>query len=135
MGAGFYFIDEESHSGPRCHSRRAKRGRESRATARSNGYHARILLGLHSGERAERHSVIGVTNDLARRVYEHKIKAVPSFTSRYDVSLLVWYEEYGDVNDAIAREKALKRWERKWKLRLIEENNPRWFDLYETLNQ
>lgn len=78
---------------------------------------------------------IGVTNDLARRVYEHKTKAVPSFTSRYDVSLLVWYEEYGDVNDAIAREKALKRWERKWKLRLIEENNPRWFDLYETLNQ
>ncbi|MDH7794679.1 putative endonuclease [Beijerinckia sp. GAS462] len=78
---------------------------------------------------------IGVTNDLARRVYEHKTKAVPGFTSRYDVGLLVWYEEYSDVNDAIAREKALKRWERKWKLQLIAATNPQWFDLYETLNR
>lgn len=78
---------------------------------------------------------IGVTNDLGRRVYEHKTGMTPGFTQRYGVSTLVWYETFGDINEAIAREKALKRWERKWKLALIEAMNPDWRDLYEDLNQ
>jgi putative endonuclease len=78
---------------------------------------------------------IGVTNDLARRIHEHKTKATPGFTSRYDVCNLVWYEEHADINDAIAREKSLKRWERKWKLKLIEAANPEWLDLYDILNR
>jgi len=77
---------------------------------------------------------IGVTNDLSRRVYEHKRKQVRGFTSRYKVHVLVWYESYGDVNDAIAREKQLKKWERRWKLELIETLNPTWKDLYLDLN-
>jgi putative endonuclease len=55
---------------------------------------------------------LGVTNDLSRRVYEHKTNALPGFTSRYSVHMLVWYETYEDINDAIGREKSLKKWER-----------------------
>ena len=77
----------------------------------------------------------GVTNDLARRVYEHKTKVIKGFTSKYDVSHLVWYETYEQISDAIAREKELKKWRRDWKIRLIEEMNPEWEDLYLTLNQ
>ncbi|MGZ5929321.1 MAG: GIY-YIG nuclease family protein [Rhizomicrobium sp.] len=72
---------------------------------------------------------VGVTNDLARRVGEHKDKAVPGFTKRYGVSILVWYEAYPDINNAIAREKQIKGWNRAWKIRLIEENNSGWNDL------
>ena len=77
---------------------------------------------------------VGVTNDLARRVHEHKTKQVRGFTSRYKVDMLVWYETYNDVNEAIAREKQLKKWERRWKLALIETINPSWRDLYFDLN-
>ncbi|MGJ4926044.1 GIY-YIG nuclease family protein [Bradyrhizobium sp. HKCCYLS2038] len=73
---------------------------------------------------------LGVTNDLVRRVYEHRSKAVPSFTSRYDVGKLVWFEIYDDAITAITREKELKKWRRDWKIRLIEEQNPNWDDLY-----
>ena len=76
---------------------------------------------------------IGVTNNLARRVYEHKTGATPGFTRQYGVSILVWYEQYDYVNDAIAREKALKKWRRTWKLKLIEDFNPHWRDLYAEL--
>jgi len=62
---------------------------------------------------------VGVTNDLARRVAEHKDKIVPGFTRRHGVNILVWYEVHNDVNDAIAREKQIKGWNRAWKLRLI----------------
>ena len=72
---------------------------------------------------------VGVTNDLARRVGEHKDKTMPGFTRRYGVSILVWFEIYGDVNDAIAREKQIKGWNRAWKIRLIEEKNSGWNDL------
>ena len=72
---------------------------------------------------------VGVTNDLARRIGEHKDKAVPGFTERYEVALLVWYEVFGDVNDAIAREKQIKGWNRAWKIRLIEKGNSGWNDL------
>ncbi len=77
---------------------------------------------------------LGVTNHLARRIYEHKSKQVRGFTSRYKVDMLVWYETFNDVNQAIAREKQLKKWERRWKLELIETLNPSWRDLYFDLN-
>ncbi|BAM90705.1 excinuclease ABC, C subunit, N-terminal [Bradyrhizobium oligotrophicum S58] len=73
---------------------------------------------------------LGVTNDLVRRVYEHRTKSVPSFTSRYDIGKLVWFEIYDDAIAAISREKELKKWRRGWKIRLIEEQNPNWDDLY-----
>lgn len=66
-----------------------------------------------------------------RRVYEHKNKLVPGFTEQHNVDCLVHAEEFSYVIDAIQREKCLKKWNRKWKLRLIEENNPEWNDLYE----
>jgi len=74
---------------------------------------------------------LGVTRDLIRRVYEHKTAAAPGFTSRYGVKRLVWFEVYSDAISAISREKELKKWRRDWKIRLIEESNPDWLDLYE----
>ncbi|HEX4296111.1 MAG TPA: GIY-YIG nuclease family protein [Rhizomicrobium sp.] len=71
-----------------------------------------------------------VTNDLTRRVYEHREGLVPGFTSKYGVKMLVWYEEFGDIHDAIAQEKRIKRWQRDWKKNLIERDNPHWTDLY-----
>jgi putative endonuclease len=76
---------------------------------------------------------IGVTNNLPRRVWEHKTKRFKGFTAKYGVERLVWYEEYDDPAEAIAREKSLKKWHRDWKIRLIEDFNPLWTDLYETL--
>jgi putative endonuclease len=78
---------------------------------------------------------IGVTNDLARRAYQHREGQIAGFTKRYGVNRLVHYETYESVEAAIQREKSLKRWPRKWKLELIEKGNPRWRDLYEELNQ
>ena len=77
---------------------------------------------------------IGVTNDLIRRVYEHREKLGSKFAAKYGVHRLVYYEQYLDVRDAIDREKRLKRWRRDWKLALIEENNPQWLDLYDDLH-
>jgi putative endonuclease len=76
---------------------------------------------------------IGVTNDLVRRVYEHRTSTVKSFTSRYNVSLLVWFEIYDDPLTAITREKGLKKWRRLWKVKLVETNNPEWHDLYASI--
>ncbi|PBB16396.1 GIY-YIG nuclease family protein [Mesorhizobium sp. WSM4313] len=73
---------------------------------------------------------IGVTNDLARRIPEHKNGQDSSFASRYGVQRLVWYEEYFDIADAIQRETSLKRWPRRWKIELIEKSNPEWFELF-----
>ena len=72
---------------------------------------------------------VGVTNDLIRRVYEHKQKLVPGFTTDYGVDKLVYYEIFDDPKNAIAREKRLKRWKRDWKISLIETSNPNWQDL------
>jgi putative endonuclease len=74
---------------------------------------------------------IGVTNDLVRRVYEHRSKFVPGFTKKYGVQRLVYYEQFSTVEAAIEREKRLKKWNRQWKVRLIEESNPDWADLYQ----
>jgi len=71
----------------------------------------------------------GVTNDLARRVGEHKEGRASVFTRRYGVTMLIWFEEHGDIAQAIAREKQLKGWNRAWKLKLIEKDNPQWRDL------
>ncbi|RWE97373.1 MAG: GIY-YIG nuclease family protein [Mesorhizobium sp.] len=73
---------------------------------------------------------IGVTNDLGRRMPEHKSGQGSRFTSRYGVQRLVWYEEHFDIRDAIQREKSLKRWPRQWKIDLIEKTNPEWFELF-----
>ena len=73
---------------------------------------------------------IGITNDLIRRVYEHKSKIIKGFTREHSVIRLVWYETHDDVTTAIEREKKLKKWRREWKINLIEQDNPHWDDLY-----
>ena len=76
---------------------------------------------------------IGMTNNLLRRIAEHKNNIFPGFTQRYNVHSLVYYEIFEDPYHAIQREKRLKKWNRKWKIQLIEEKNPEWKDLYDTL--
>jgi putative endonuclease len=75
----------------------------------------------------------GVTSDLIKRVYEHKNKLADGFSKKYDVHRLVWYESHETVEEAIVREKQIKKWNRRWKLKLIERDNPEWNDLYETI--
>ena len=74
---------------------------------------------------------VGATSDLVQRVWQHKGNLVDGFTRQYRVHRLVWYEVHESMESARAREKALKKWYRAWKVRLIEEGNPRWLDLYE----
>ena len=88
-----------------------------------------ILAGARNGT-----LYVGVTNDLLRRVFEHREGVTPGFTQRYGVKRLVWYEEHGEIGAAIAREKAIKRWRRAWKLALIEAVNPQWLDLWDVLH-
>ncbi len=73
---------------------------------------------------------IGVTSDLAKRVWRHKEGEIKGFTKRYGVHRLVHYEAFDEISDAIAREKQLKDWKRAWKIQLIEKSNPEWDDLY-----
>ena len=75
----------------------------------------------------------GVTSDLIKRVYEHKNDLVEGFTKKYGVHRLVYFEQCEDTTSAISREKQIKKWNRNWKLRLIEERNPEWRDLYDGL--
>ncbi|MCZ7674100.1 MAG: GIY-YIG nuclease family protein [Chloroflexi bacterium] len=76
---------------------------------------------------------IGMTNDLIRRVWQHKNNVHEGFTKKYGVHKLVYFESTNDVKAAISREKQLKKWNRQWKINLIEEDNQNWNDLYETL--
>ncbi|MHB8880592.1 MAG: GIY-YIG nuclease family protein [Thermodesulfovibrionales bacterium] len=76
---------------------------------------------------------VGVTSDLIKRVWEHKNKLAEGFTNQYEVNKLVYYEHFLDAENAIRREKRLKKYERKWKTDLIEKVNPHWKDLYENL--
>lgn len=76
---------------------------------------------------------VGVTDNLVKRVYQHKNELVDGFTKKYNIHLLVHYEIADNIEEAILREKQLKRWKREWKLRLIEESNPNWTDLYNEL--
>ena len=94
----------------------------------SKTYYVYILASKRNGT-----LYIGVTNDLARRVWEHREGLVEGFTKKYGVKVLVYYEMFGDIGLAIAREKRLKRYKREWKMNLIEQNNADWRDLYETL--
>jgi putative endonuclease len=76
---------------------------------------------------------VGVTNNLARRTWEHKTKVVPGFTSKYGVTVLVYYEEFASILEARDRERAVKHWRRAWKFKLVESVNPDWRDLYDDL--
>ena len=76
---------------------------------------------------------VGVTSNLIKRVWEHKNHVVDGFTKKCQVDRLVWYEVHETMESAIQREKAIKEWQRTWKLRLIEKFNPDWADLYESL--
>ena len=98
-----------------------------KGTQVSRSYYVYILASQRNGT-----LYIGVTNDLERRVFEHKRGDGGGFTRKYHVHRLVWFQEFGDIHDAIAREKQLKGWNRAWKIRLIEERNSGWNDLSET---
>jgi putative endonuclease len=74
---------------------------------------------------------VGVTNDLLRRMMQHRAKVVPGFTREYGVVRLVYFEEYPSITEARARERSLKRWRRAWKLALVDKLNPEWRDLAE----
>ena len=76
---------------------------------------------------------IGVTSNLIKRVYEHKNSFLDSFTSKYKLDKLVYYEIFNDIENAILREKQLKNWHREWKINLIEKFNPNWDDLYKSI--
>jgi putative endonuclease len=76
---------------------------------------------------------IGITSDLIKRAWQHKEKFVDGFTKKYNVNKLVYFEQYTDPENAIKREKRLKKYERQWKIKLIEKDNPQWKDLYNTL--
>ncbi len=90
-----------------------------------NTYYVYILASRRNGT-----LYIGVTNNLLRRVYEHKKKIVKGFTSKYKVDKLVYFEQTDDIHSAIEREKQLKKYNRSWKLKMIEKFNPNWNDLY-----
>jgi putative endonuclease len=90
----------------------------------TNFYFVYILASRRNGT-----LYVGVTNDLIRRIGEHKSKLVPGFTRKYRVDKLVYFEEYASILEARARERALKRWDRAWKIALIEAMNPQWRDL------
>ena len=74
---------------------------------------------------------VGVTNDLSKRVWQHKQELVEGFTKKYGVKSLVWFEQTKSIESAIVREKQIKKWKRDWKIELIESGNPQWKDLYE----
>ena len=76
---------------------------------------------------------IGMTDDLVRRIWQHRDGILPGFTKRYGVKTLVWYELHESRDSAFARERQLKKWNRAWKLKLIEERNPAWRDLWEEI--
>jgi putative endonuclease len=92
------------------------------------GYYIYILA-----SRKDEAIYIGMTNDIVRRIYEHRIKAVPGVTSKYNITRLVRFEIYDDPISAISREKELKKWKRAWKTQSIEAQNPQWNDLYESI--
>jgi putative endonuclease len=77
----------------------------------------------------------GMTDDLVRRVWQHRTGAVPGFTSQHGVKMLVWYEQHETRESALTRERQIKKWNRSWKLQLIERTNPAWRDLWEDVSQ
>ncbi|SNR85571.1 MULTISPECIES: GIY-YIG nuclease family protein [unclassified Azospirillum] len=94
----------------------------------SRTYHVYIMASDRNGT-----LYVGITSDLARRVYEHRQGAMAGFTKRYGVKRLVYLEPFDDVEHALQRERQIKKWNRNWKLELIEKTNPQWLDLYDQL--
>ncbi len=90
-----------------------------------NQYYIYILANKRNGT-----LYIGVTSNLIKRLYEHKNNIIEGFTKKYNIHKLVYYETTNDIESAIRREKQLKKWNRKWKINLIENSNPEWIDLY-----
>ena len=86
---------------------------------------------LTSGRRGTLY--VGVTNDLVRRIYQHQNKLVPGFTKKHNVHRLVWFEIHDDIDEAILKEKRMKRWLRAWKVDLIEQQNKDWHDLWPSI--
>jgi putative endonuclease len=84
---------------------------------------------------SQRHGTlyVGVTNNLVRRIHEHREKLIEGFTPQYNVTRLVWFDQTDSVEEAITHEKKLKRWRREWKMALIEKTNPAWDDLYDRI--
>ncbi len=120
----FKFVDS-------CSSLSFPRRRESiveRIIIMIKQYYVYILANKKNGT-----IYIGVTNNLKRRVGEHKEDIIEGFTKKYRIHNLVYFESYNDIKDALTREKRLKKWNRKWKIKLIEEMNPDWCDLYNDL--
>jgi putative endonuclease len=95
----------------------------------SKVYYVYILASKRNGT-----LYVGVTNDLGRRVWEHREGLVPGFTKKYGVKILVYFEMFDDIHDAIARETRLKKYKREWKISLIQKDNVEWRDLHETLD-
>jgi len=95
----------------------------------SKRYYIYILVNERNGT-----LYIGVTDDLKRRIFEHKNNLLDGFTEKYNIHNLVYFEETNDINVAIRREKQIKKWNRKWKLELIERENPTWEDLYTNIS-
>jgi len=103
-------------------------GTQGRLVMREHSYCVYILASQRNGT-----LYTGVTNDIVRRVQEHRDGLVPGFTKRHKVTLLVYVEYHTEISEAITREKRIKRWRRDWKLRLIEKDNPQWLDLWPEL--
>ena len=95
---------------------------------RQKSYYVYILTNKRNGT-----LYVGITSDLKKRIYQHRNNLIEGFTKKYKVHILVHYEQTNDVAGAIKREKELKNWKRKWKLDLIERDNPSWKDLYDNL--
>ncbi len=100
------------------------RGNDIKTSMSQHNYYVYIMASQYNGT-----LYIGVTNDIERRVAEHKKRVFEGFTKKYDVDRLVYFEFYSDINSAIMREKQLKKWNRQWKINLIEMRNPEWIDL------
>jgi len=94
-----------------------------------------VLLRIHPSSAKNGTLYIGVTNNLIRRLCEHRDGLVPGFTKRYGVKILVHYEVFDSIGVAIDRETRLKKWKRRWKIGLIEEKNPEWRDLFSDLGR
>lgn len=91
------------------------------------------VLSLHVTNKKNGVLYIGVTNNLIRRIYEHKNNHIKGFTYKYNAKSLIYFEVFDNIEDAIIREKRLKKWNRAWKIKLIEGMNPEWKDLYLTI--
>ncbi len=94
----------------------------------TNQYYVYIMASKKNGT-----LYIGVTNNIVRRVYEHRNGLIEGFTNKYGVKILVYYEVHSEINEALIREKQLKKWNRQWKIDLIEKENKDWQDLYESI--